>query len=107
MVEMSGQVIAYRYHVLKTLAQGSFGTTFLARDTYLPDYPQCVIKQLQPDSSDPKFLEIARRLFEQEASILGNLGNHPRIPKLLSYFESEQDFFWSKNLLMAFRLPRN
>ncbi|ABW28897.1 serine/threonine protein kinase [Acaryochloris marina MBIC11017] len=90
---MSGQVIAYRYHVLKTLAQGSFGTTFLARDTYLPDYPKCVIKQLQPDSSDPKFLEIARRLFEQEASILGNLGNHPRIPKLLSYFESEQDFF--------------
>lgn len=90
---MSGQVIASRYHVLKTLAQGSFGTTVLARDTYLPGYPKCVIKQLQPDSSDPKFLEIARRLFEQEASILGNLGNHPRIPKLLSYFESEQDFF--------------
>lgn len=93
MVEMSGQVIASRYHVLKTLAQGSFGTTFLARDTYLTDYPKCVIKQLQPDSNDPKFLEIARRLFEQEASILGNLGNHPRIPKLLSYFESGQDFF--------------
>lgn len=93
MVEMSGQVIAYRYHVLDTLAQGSFGTTYLAQDTYLPDHPQCVIKQLKPDSNDPKFLEIARRLFEQEASILGNLGNHPRIPKLLSYFESEQDFF--------------
>lgn len=93
MVEMSGQVIAYRYHVLDALAQGSFGTTYLARDTYLPDHPKCVIKQLKPDSNDPKFLEIARRLFEQEASILGNLGNHPRIPKLLSYFESEQDFF--------------
>lgn len=90
---MSGQVIAYRYQLLDTLAQGSFGTTYLAQDTYLPDHPKCIIKQLKPDSNDPKFLEIARRLFEQEASILGNLGNHPRIPKLLSYFESDQDFF--------------
>lgn len=93
MVEISGQVIAYRYQVLDTLAKGAFGTTYLAQDTYLPDHPKCVIKQLKPDSDDPKFLEISRRLFEQEASILGNLGNHPRIPKLLSYFESEQDFF--------------
>ena len=90
---MSGQVIADRYNLLETLAQGSFGTTHLAQDTYLPDHPQCVVKQLKPDSSDPKFLQISRRLFEQEASILGTLGSHSRIPKLLSYFESEQDFF--------------
>ncbi|WP_299403154.1 protein kinase [Acaryochloris sp. IP29b_bin.148] len=90
---MTEPVIAYRYQLLETLAQGSFGTTYLAQDTYQPDHPKCVIKQLKPDSNDPKFLEIARRLFEQEARILGNLGSHPRIPKLLSYFEAEQDFF--------------
>ncbi|NJM65842.1 MAG: protein kinase [Acaryochloris sp. RU_4_1] len=90
---MIEQVIAYRYRLLETLNQGSFGTTYLAEDTYSPDHPKCIIKQLKPDSNDPKFLQIARRLFEQEASILGSLGNHPRIPKLLSYFESEQDFF--------------
>ena len=90
---MTEQVIAYRYQLLETLAQGAFGTTYLAQDTYQPDHPKCIIKQLRPDSNDPKFLEIARRLFEQEARILGNLGSHPRIPKLLSYFESDQDFF--------------
>jgi len=90
---MSGQVIADRYNLLETLAQGSFGTTYLAQDTDLPDHSKCIIKKLKPDSNDPKFLKIARRLFEQEAQVLGDLGNHPRIPQLLSYFESDQDFF--------------
>ncbi len=93
MIDISGQVIAYRYLVLETLAQGSFGTTYLAQDTYLPEQPKCVIKQLKPESSDPNFLQIARRLFEQEASVLGTLGSHPYIPKLLSYFEVDEDFF--------------
>ncbi|NJK40188.1 MAG: serine/threonine protein kinase [Acaryochloridaceae cyanobacterium SU_2_1] len=93
MAKMSDKVIAYRYHVLDTLAKGAFGTTYLAQDTYLSESSKCVIKQLKPDSNDPAFLKIARRLFEQEARILGSLGNHPRIPNLLSYFESDQDFF--------------
>ncbi|MGB3294697.1 MAG: serine/threonine-protein kinase [Phormidesmis sp.] len=82
-----------RYRVLGALGRGGFGATFLARDQSLPGYPSCVIKQLRPTASDPTLLEMARDLFQREASILGKIGNHPQLPRLLDYFEIAQEFF--------------
>ena len=36
---------------------------------------------------------MARDLFQREAKILGKIGNHPQLPRLLDYFESGQEFF--------------
>ena len=82
-----------RYRVLGALGRGGFGATFLARDQSLPGYPSCVIKQLRPTTSAPNLLEMARDLFQREASILGKIGNHPQLPRLLDYFELGHEFY--------------
>ncbi len=82
-----------RYRVLHALGQGGFGTTYLSRDEVLPGQPNCVIKQLRPNTSAPHIMQMARELFEREAETLGRIGNHPQIPRLLDYFESSQEFY--------------
>ncbi|QZZ21296.1 pentapeptide repeat-containing protein [Leptothermofonsia sichuanensis E412] len=82
-----------RYRVMQTLGQGGFGATFLAIDESLPGQPNCVIKQLRPSATAPHVLDMARELFKREAETLGRIGNHPQVPRLLDYFEANQEFY--------------
>lgn len=82
-----------RYRAVKALGQGGFGATFIAVDDPLPGKPICVIKQLRPASTSPHVLDMARQLFEREAKTLGKIGNHPQVPRLLDYFESDKQFY--------------
>ncbi|OUL33387.1 serine/threonine protein kinase [Nostoc sp. T09] len=86
-------LLSDRYQVLKPLGQGGFGATFLAHDLGLPGEPSCVIKQLRPSVTAPHVLQMARELFEREAKTLGKIGNHPQLPRLLDYFEDQQQFY--------------
>ena len=80
------------------MGRGGVGITFLAQDRQCFN-SQCVVKQLKPRSDHPKTLEVARRLFNREAEILNRLGHCDRIPRLLAYFEHEQDFFLVQELI--------
>ncbi|NEP16308.1 MAG: protein kinase [Leptolyngbya sp. SIO4C1] len=82
-----------RYRVIGALGRGGFGATFLSRDESLPGRPPCVIKQLRPTAEASNVIEMARDLFQREAKILGKIGNHPQLPRLLDYFEAEREFF--------------
>ncbi|WGV28460.1 serine/threonine-protein kinase [Halotia branconii] len=82
-----------RYRVVEPLGQGGFGATFLANDEALPGEPSCVIKQLRPSATAPHVLQMARELFEREAKTLGKIGNHPQVPRLLDYFEEQEQFY--------------
>nr|WP_242032841.1 FHA domain-containing serine/threonine-protein kinase [Oscillatoria sp. FACHB-1406] len=82
-----------RYKIVKTLGTGGFGHTYIAEDLRIPGNPKCVVKHLKPISNDPNVLTTARRLFHSEAESLAQLGNHDQIPRILAFFEQEQEFF--------------
>jgi serine/threonine-protein kinase len=88
-----GQKLGGRYQILDQIGKGGFGVTFLAEDIQRPGNPKCVVKQLKPMVTDPHTLREARRLFNQEAEILENLGKHEQIPRLLAHFEENQEFY--------------
>jgi serine/threonine protein kinase, bacterial len=90
---MIGQLLAGHYRILQVLGAGGFGQTYITEDLHLPGNPKCVLKHLKPASTDRSLLEIARKLFEKEAIVLQQLGNHDRIPRLLAYFEEEKEFY--------------
>lgn len=95
----SKQTLGGRYKLIQPLGQGGFGHTFLATDLHLPDHPTCVIKQLKPHLRDAESLNTARRLFETEARVLYQLGEHAQIPRLLAHFEDGQEFYLAQELI--------
>ena len=90
---MIGKLLDHRYQVIRVLAQGGFGQTYIAQDTRRPGNPVCVVKHLKPATSDPRVFETAKRLFNSEAETLENLGHHDQIPRLLAYFDENQEFY--------------
>ena len=90
---MLGQLLDRRYQVVRVLATGGFGQTYIARDTRRPGSPTCVVKHLKPISTDLEIFETAKRLFNNEAETLEQLGHHDQIPRLLAYFDEDQQFY--------------
>lgn len=88
-----------RYKIISQLGAGGFGQTFLAEDLHLPDHPQCVVKHLKPQTKEDGTLSMARRLFDTEAKVLYQLGDHDQIPRLLAHFEDNQEFYLAQELV--------
>lgn len=101
---LSAKPLGGRYQLVRQLAIGGFGQTFVARDLHLPGLPLCVVKQLKAQR-DIKTLRVARRLFEQEAAVLYSLA-HPQIPKLLAHFEEDREFYLVQALVVGEPLSR-
>ncbi|YAF96452.1 MAG: protein kinase [Nodularia sp. CChRGM 3473] len=98
---MLGRLLDQRYQVVEPLGKGGFGHTYIALDTRRPGNPTCVVKHLKPVTSDPEFLPTARRLFNREAETLEKLGNHDQIPRLLAYFEENEEFYLVQELIVG------
>lgn len=81
-----------RFRILKQLAKGGFGATFLAEDTHMLSRRHCVVKQLQPEVPNQNCYEIALKKFKEEAVVLEQL-KHDQIPQLYGYFEQEGRLF--------------
>ncbi|MEA5603264.1 serine/threonine protein kinase [Nostoc sp. UHCC 0252] len=89
---MIGKLLDHRYQIIRVLAMGGFGQTYIAQDTRRPGNPICVVKHLKP-GTDPRVFDTAKRLFNSEAETLEKLGNHDQIPRLLAYFDENQEFY--------------
>ncbi len=90
---MIGKLLDHRYQVIRVLATGGFGQTYIAQDTRRPGNPICVVKHLKPANSDSNIFVTAKRLFHSEAETLEKLSNHDQIPRLLAYFDENKEFF--------------
>lgn len=101
---MREKLLGGRYQVVEVLAFGGFGQTYVAKDMHRPGTPECVVKHLQPASANSGFIQNARRLFQTEAEILEQLGNHNQIPRLLAYFEENQEFYLVQEFIQGHTL---
>lgn len=90
---MLGTKLRDRYYIFKELGVGGFGQTFLAKDCDFPGMPWCVVKQLKPQVNEAWMLQTARRLFQDEASVLAQIGSHSQIPQLMAHFEEDHQFY--------------
>ena len=90
---MDNKILSSRYKIIRALSKGGFGSTYLAEDTQYPDNQQCVVKKLHSNVANREFIKIARRLFKKEANALAELGEHPQIPRLLAFFEEQEEFY--------------
>ena len=101
---MREKLLGGRYQIVEVLAFGGFGQTYVAKDMHRPGTPECVVKHLQPASANSGFIQNARRLFQTEAEILEQLGNHTQIPRLLAYFEENQEFYLVQEFIQGHTL---
>ncbi|MBE9039957.1 tetratricopeptide repeat protein [Oscillatoriales cyanobacterium LEGE 11467] len=101
-----GHVLNGRYKIISSIGKGSFGQTYLAKDTRNPNACQCIVKQFQPQYADPHKLEIAKRLFDREASILNNLPNHLQVPKFFDRFDEAGEFYLVQEFIPGTNLGR-
>ncbi|MDJ0707546.1 MAG: serine/threonine-protein kinase [Leptolyngbyaceae cyanobacterium MO_188.B28] len=88
-----------RYEILHNLGSSGAVSTYVARDTHLPNYPQCIVKKIVSASSDLASLKQVRVYFKREAELLGILGAHAQIPKLIDYFEANGAFYLVQELI--------
>jgi eukaryotic-like serine/threonine-protein kinase len=74
------------------LGAGSFGSTYLARDTrYRSFVKKVVVKHLQPPLG---LFDTALKFFQREAEVLGKLGSeHGQIPTLVDSFDEDNNFY--------------
>lgn len=103
---MIEQLLDGRYQVTQILARGGFGQTYLAVDTRRPGQPICVVKQLRPIANNLGMLPTLHRLFNTEAETLERLGQHDQIPRLLAYFEENQEFYLMQEFISGHSLDR-
>ena len=91
---MNQPILNNRYRIIKTLASGGFGETFLAQDTQMPSGRLCVIKQLKPIVNNPQIYQLVQERFQREAAILEELGEtNNQIPRLYAYFTENGQFY--------------
>ena len=91
-----------RYEIIRQLGGGGFAITYLARDTMQPSKPLCVVKQLRPNKTHPRLIE----LFHKEAAILEKLGKHPQIPQLLAHFQENDNLYIVQELIQGHDLSK-
>lgn len=83
-----GDILHDRYQIIDELGWGGFATTYRARDLDIPDELICVVKEIQPPSSNNlSVLREARERCDREVIALLRLGEYDRIPRFFARFQ--------------------
>lgn len=95
----SDLILHKRYVAIKKIGRGGFGTTYLAVDMAQKNR-YCVVKQLELAKANPESHRTALDLFAREAKTLAKL-DHKQIPKLLDYFEENEQFYLIQDFVLG------
>lgn len=95
----SNLILHKRYVAIKKIGRGGFGTTYLAVDMAQKN-KYCVVKQLEPATSNPDSYKTALDLFSREAKTMAKL-EHTQIPRLLNYFEEREQFYLIQDFILG------
>ena len=90
---LEGKILKERYQLSSQIGNGGFGTIYATKDISTAIGGEYVVKQFSPNYENEKQQDVAMRLFRQEAKSLQQLGNHPQIPRIIDFFEEENNFF--------------
>jgi eukaryotic-like serine/threonine-protein kinase len=94
-MSLIGTTLNNRFYILKSIAQGGFGHTYLAEDRKFQACHHCVVKHLDPAKENLPYLDKIKELFEREADTLANLSLYSNnlIPKLIDRFEQAGELY--------------
>ncbi len=107
---LRGKTLRGKYQIIDKLAgevQGGQGNIYYAKDITSSIDKKYIVKQFSPRYNSDSQLEVAKRLFMQEATILQKLGSHSQIPHIFDYFAEQGHFFWCKSSSMVRILNKN
>jgi serine/threonine protein kinase/Flp pilus assembly protein TadD len=88
-----GQILGNRYKILRYLGGEAGSQTYVAENLWRHYQSPCVVKQLQPQTTNQSILEDIERRFLEQLAILERLGNHPQIPHLCDHFQEKNYYY--------------
>lgn len=94
-----GKTLRGHYYITDKLGEGGIGETYLALDIDQPESYQCVIKRLKPQNMNQSAMKFLQQCFNREAIMQQRLGKHDQIPRLLAYFEEDNEFFLTQEFI--------
>lgn len=97
MESIVGKVLCDRYRVIKQLSKNNFSSIFLAEDIKHLSKQKCQIERLQPrydgEVLGNRSWHNILQAFMAQGDMIKNISQHPQIPQLLAFFESDREFY--------------
>ncbi len=99
-MSLIGKTLNNRFYILKSLAHGGFGHTYLAEDRGFQARHHCVVKHLDPAKENLPYLDKIKVLFDREAETLKKLSLYSNlIPKFMDSFEQSGELYFVQEFI--------
>ncbi|MFN5391107.1 MAG: protein kinase domain-containing protein [Pseudanabaena sp.] len=100
-----GNLLGGRFRVVQTIADDSYGQTYLVEDTVAAEMPRWIAKSFCLINKTNLQLDWARSLFRNQVPKLQQLSDRSTdFPKITTYFEQEEEFYIVEEAINGTRL---
>jgi serine/threonine-protein kinase len=100
-----GNLVGGRFRVVQTIADDSYGQTYLVEDTVAAEMPRWIAKSFCLINKTNLQLDWARSLFRNQVPKLQQLSDRSTdFPKITTYFEQEEEFYIVEEAINGTRL---
>jgi serine/threonine protein kinase len=100
-----GNLLGGRFRVVQTIADDTYGQTYLVEDTVAAEMPRWIAKSFCLINKTNLQLDWARSLFRNQVPKLQQLSDRSAdFPKITTYFEQEEEFYIVEEAIDGIRL---